>query len=231
MRDRAGQRRHRLTAAGVGGERQVPSAVQLGPLPCAALVQEADNQKRLDGQRASRDEHRAPVFLPQARTAITHDAPRRQPALRDAPPLQLAPVEDRLTWQLWRHSHASRRRAVQDSTGRVGCGATEVFDGQQRPADSSLAEHHGCASQTGEHSRPPEGRRALARPHTPALRVGAQGQVQDRRTAWQVRTAPHDFLKGQIVGPDERQPAVKARELVLELSTPEAAQRSRARSP
>ena len=48
MRNRAGQRRHRLAATGVGGERQVPPAVDLGPLPCAALVQEPDDQERLD---------------------------------------------------------------------------------------------------------------------------------------------------------------------------------------
>ena len=51
MRNRARQRRHRLTAIGVRGERQVPAAVQLGPLPRAALVQESDNQQRLDDQR------------------------------------------------------------------------------------------------------------------------------------------------------------------------------------
>ena len=103
MGDRAGQRRHRLAAIGVGGERQVPPALHLGPLPCAALVQEPDNQERLDGQHADGAEHRAPVFLPQARSAIAHDAAWRQPALGDAPPLQLAPVEDRLPCELRRH--------------------------------------------------------------------------------------------------------------------------------
>ena len=61
----------------------------------------------------------------------------------------------------------------------------------------------------------------------PTLRVSHQVQVYDRRTAWQVRTAPQDLLEGQVVGPEERQPVLKTRELVLELSTPEAAQRSR----
>ena len=62
MGNRAGQRRHRLAATGVGGERQVPPAVDLGPLPCAALVQEPDDQERLEGQRADRAQHREPVF-------------------------------------------------------------------------------------------------------------------------------------------------------------------------
>ena len=77
MGNRARQRRHRLAAIGVGGERQVPPAVDLGPLPCAALVQEPDDQERLDDQRADRAEHREPVFLPQART---RDSARRCPA-------------------------------------------------------------------------------------------------------------------------------------------------------
>ena len=75
--NRAGQRRHRLAATGVGGERQVPPALDLGPLPCAALVQESDNQQRLDGQRADRAQHRDPVFAPQARS---RDSARRCPA-------------------------------------------------------------------------------------------------------------------------------------------------------
>ena len=58
MGNRARQRRHRLAATGVGGERQVPPALDLGPLPCAALVQEPDDQERLDDQHA--DGARAP---------------------------------------------------------------------------------------------------------------------------------------------------------------------------
>ncbi len=46
MGDRARERRHRLAAAGVSGERQVPPALDLGPLPRAALVQEPDDQER-----------------------------------------------------------------------------------------------------------------------------------------------------------------------------------------
>ena len=87
MSDRTGQRRHRLTAAGVGGERQVPPALDLGPSACAALIQESDDQERLDSQDAEGAEHRASVLLPQARSAIAHDAAWRQPALGDAPSL------------------------------------------------------------------------------------------------------------------------------------------------
>ena len=77
MCNRAGQRRHRLAAAGVGGERQVPPAVDLGPLPCAALIQEPDDQERLDGQHADGAQHRAPVF---AATGSERDSARRCPA-------------------------------------------------------------------------------------------------------------------------------------------------------
>ena len=95
MSYRGGQRRHRLAATGVGGESQVSPALDLGAPPCAALVQEPDDQERLEIQRADRAENRVLVLAPQARGAIPHDAAGRQPALGDAPPLQLAPIEYR----------------------------------------------------------------------------------------------------------------------------------------
>ena len=55
----------------------------------------------------------------------------------------------------------------------------------------------------------------------PTLRVRAEGDIHDRRVAWKARTATQDLRKGQIGGPDERQPFAKALELLLELSTPE----------
>jgi hypothetical protein len=55
----------------------------------------------------------------------------------------------------------------------------------------------------------------------PTLRVRAEGEIQDRRIASKARTPTQDLRKGQIVGPDERQPFVKTLELVLQLSTPE----------
>ena len=87
MSNRAGQRRHRLAATRVSGERQVPPAVALGTLPRAPLVQEPGYQQRLDGQHADGAQDRALVCAPQARSAIAHDASWRQPAFRDAPPL------------------------------------------------------------------------------------------------------------------------------------------------
>ena len=77
MGNRARQRRHRLAATGVGGERQVPPALDLGPSACAALVQEPDDQERLDGQHADGAQHRAPVF---AATGSERDSARRCPA-------------------------------------------------------------------------------------------------------------------------------------------------------
>ena len=86
MGNRVRQDGHRLSATGVGRDREVSAAVQLGPLPGAALVEETDNQQRLDEQRTHRAEHGEPVFLPQVRS-IEHDAAGRQPALGDPPPL------------------------------------------------------------------------------------------------------------------------------------------------
>ena len=57
-----------------------------------------------------------------------------------------------------------------------------------------------------------------------ALRVRAEGDIQNRRVAWQARTAAQDLGERQIVGPDERQPPAKAFELLLELAPPEMAQ-------
>ncbi len=56
----------------------------------------------------------------------------------------------------------------------------------------------------------------------PTLRIHAEGQIEDRRVGRKARTATQDLGKGQVVGPDERQPFVKALELVFELPTPES---------
>ena len=121
MCNRAGQRRHRLAATGVGGERQVPPAVDLGPLPCAALVQEPDDQERLDGQHADRAQHRAPVF---AATGSDRDSARRCPAATGSRGCPTAAARaSRISVDLARcggTSDASRRRAVQESNGHVG---------------------------------------------------------------------------------------------------------------
>ena len=85
VRNRARERRHRLAPAGVSGERQVPAALHLGPLPGTPLVQQPDNQERLERQHANGAQHRAPVFLPQARSAEAHNAVQRQPALGECP--------------------------------------------------------------------------------------------------------------------------------------------------
>ena len=183
MQNRVRERRHGLAAIGVGGERQVPAAVDLGALPCAALEQEPDDQERLDDQCAGRAQNRAPVFAPQAGSSIAHDAARRQPALGDAPALQLAPVEYRLARRLGRYPDAARRRAVQDSNGHVGRVVTEVVDGHQPAADNARAEVHAHAPQTREHSPWREGRRVLARPRTPPGGVRAEREIENRRVA------------------------------------------------
>ena len=97
MCNRAGQRRHRLRgdwrrrrAPGSSGSRSRPAAVRgagTGARRSGAIGRPARRPRSST----------VPLYsLPQARTAIAHDAARRQPALGDAPPLQLAPVEYRL---------------------------------------------------------------------------------------------------------------------------------------
>jgi hypothetical protein len=44
----------RLTAIGVGGEGQVPPAIELGATPCPVLIQEPSDQERLEKQRGNR---------------------------------------------------------------------------------------------------------------------------------------------------------------------------------
>ena len=165
MRDRTGQRRHRLAPAGVGGQRQVPAAFDLCLLARAALVQKSGNQQRLDQQRAGRAQHRELVFAPQAGTSKAHDAARREPALGDAPPLKLAPVE----------------------YGRLGCcGGTLMLAGDSpsssRPAASAVLRASSSSAinvpptipeprytlqrQTSAHSPGYEYRRARAHPRT-----------------------------------------------------------------
>ena len=112
--------------------------------------------------------------LPQARTAIAHDAARRQPTLGDAPPLQLAPVEYRLTGRLRRYSDAARRRAVQDSKGRVGRVATQVVNGHQPSADNARAEVHALRRK----------QRSIRR----GVKVGEHSLVRIRRPARRCRT-------------------------------------------
>ena len=89
----------------------------------------------------------------------------------------------------------------------------EVVNGHHPSADNAMAEY-GLCTQTAERSPWHECRRALARPHTPRPGVRAEREIEDRRVAWQARTATQDLRKGQIVGPDKCQPFVKSLELV-----------------
>ena len=169
--------------------------------------------------------------LPQARTSIAHHAAGRQPTLGDAPPLQLAPVEYRLAWRLRRYSDAARRRAVQDSNGRVGRVATEVVNGHQPAADNARAEVHAVRRKQGSIRRGVKfGEYSLVRIRCSG-RVGAEGEIENRRVLWKARTAAQDLRKRQIVGPDKRHAIVKSLELALELLTPESGRSVRSPSP
>ena len=224
--DRRSQRRDRLASIGVGGQSQVLAAVDLGAPPCAALVQEGSDQQRLKQQHADGGQHCALVFVPQARATKLHDAARRQPALGDAPSLQLAPVECRLTRRLRRDPEACRRRAVQESTGDVGRVAGKAADGHHRPTDDSMSEYR---AERGEHRS--IGRGVKVGEHLlvgirPALCVRAEGQIDDRRVAGKARDAAQDVWQRQVVGPDECQAIAKSCELALEHAAPEPAERS-----
>ena len=65
----------------------------------------------------------------------------------------------------------------------------------------------------------------------PALRVRAEGEIDDRRVGWKARDAAQDIWKGQLVGPDKRHAIAKSREPGLELSAPELADGVRTQSP
>ena len=65
------------------------------------------------------------------------------------------------------------------------------------------------------------GKHALVRVR-PTLRIHAESHIENRRVGREARAAAQDLRKGQFVGPDERQPFVKALELVFELPTPES---------
>ena len=91
----------------------------------------------------------------------------------------------------------------------VGRAAAEVVDGHHRPADNSMAEQRAMRAKQGGIRRGVKvGEHLLVRIR-PALRVRAEGEIDDRRVAWKARTAAQDLRKGQIVGPDERQPTAE----------------------
>jgi hypothetical protein len=77
MCNRVSERRHGLAATGVSGECQAPPAVDLGPLPGAALKQQPSNQEHQDGHCGGGAQNRASVFLPQAGPSIAHHAAGR----------------------------------------------------------------------------------------------------------------------------------------------------------
>ncbi len=110
--------------------------------------------------------------------------------------------------------------------GHVGRLATEVGDGQQRSADGSLAEVHAlrgkqrCIGRGVKLAEQPLVRERHAR------RVRPKNDIQDGRVVRQARTAPQGFRHGQVVEPGKCQSVVKSLELVLELATPELADRS-----
>ena len=144
--DRRRERRHRLAAAGVSGERQVPPALDLGPLACAALVEEPDDQEELDGQHAGCAQHRA---LGMRSTGSGRDSARRCRAVTGSRGFPTAAIRaNRISADrapLRRDLDACGRGAVQESSGHVRCVATQLVHGHQPSADNAKAEHRARA--------------------------------------------------------------------------------------
>src|SRR5829696_9206809 len=197
--DRARQRGDRFAAIGVCGESEVPLALDLGPSARATLVQEAPDQERFENQRDRYNHDRGPVFIPQAGATELNDAVRRQPALGDVPSLELAPVVDRSTSQLWWEPEPCGRLAIQDSAAYVGRSASKVIDVHHGSADDSAAEiwalrrkHRGIRS--GIKARDDLLGRVGA-----TLSVRTEGLKDDRRVRRKARDASHDLRKRQVV--------------------------------
>ena len=84
-------------------------------------------------------------------------------------------------------------------------------------ADNARAEVHAMRRKQRSIRRGVKvGEHSLVRIRRPG-RVGAEGEIEDRRVVRKARTAAQDLRKGQIVGPDECQAIVKSLELLLEL--------------
>ena len=70
------------------------------------------------------------------------------------------------------HFAAARRRAVQDSNGRVGRAATEIVNGHQPAADNTGAEEHAVRREQGRIRRSVKlGHYSLVRIRRPAASV------------------------------------------------------------
>ena len=228
MGNRAGQRRHRLAATGVGGERQVPPAVDLGPLPCAALVQEPDDQERLDDQRADRAQHRAPVF---AATGSDRDSARRCRPATDSRGCPIAAARaSRISADLADCGGTLMLRGgapFKMSMADVGRVATEVVDGHQPFRRQFHGRGHAVRPKQGSIRRGVKvGEHPLVRIR-PALRVGAEGEIEDRRVG-SAGSQQRRKISGRDRSSDQTNVSRSRNRLnwLLELTTPEFAERS-----
>ena len=103
------------------------------------------------------------------------------------------------------------------STGRV---ATEIVNRHQSAADYTRAEIHAMRRKQRSIRRGVKiGDHSLVRIRR-SCRVGAEGEIENRRMLRKARTAAQDLRKRHVVGPDKGHAIVKSLEPVLELLTP-----------
>ena len=93
------------------------------------------------------------------------------------------------------HFATARRRAVQDSNGRVGRAATELVNGHQPAADNTGAKEHAVRREQGRIRRGVKlGHDSLVRVRR-SRRVGAEGDIEDRGVVREARNATQELRK------------------------------------
>ena len=228
MGNRAGQRRHRLATTGVGGERQVPPALDLGPSACAALIQEPDDQERLDGQQGHCTDDVTTVAIPDAWLAKHDDTGDRQQRRIDAPPLHLPPVEDR------RHArgfdgNVFRLRPFEDPKCHLANARGDTDFAAHHAADHALADVR-VEGAVNRHRRGlgDLGKQLVGKDHATAGR-GRVARVEDQAVGGQCLERREHLRQRRFIAVGQGHPASRRRPAPT--SRPPGNSRSWARTP
>jgi hypothetical protein len=108
----------------------------------AALVQQSDDEKRLDGQHRGGEQQLPPISLPDRQLAKAHIAPGGQPGLADPESLQLAPVEYRPRCTSIRDRKA-RRACTIENTPCSSCRLVSYPGGRNNKAADTASTDEG----------------------------------------------------------------------------------------